>query len=446
MVWSFGGFMPNANKLNESVDTKLASDPTKLRLTVISYGFRRFAPVILLTLIALIIRLVGIDHGFPYIYHPDEPTIIRSALGIRFDPNPHHFDWPHLYIYLNYFLYMIFAKFRDIITSVGLRPQLSQLAPLVYNDNLIFYLLSRIFSAVLGSLSVIPIYLWTKKLGDKKTAFFASALLALTPLHVRNSHYALIDVPMLFFLCWALYFSARSAVLSGLFLGFSTSIKYNGLLGGLFIVASMLINKSKNIKHKVVDILRLGIFTILGFIVGTPFAVLDSKTFTRTDGPQGALWQFTNVGKAEFLVQISQFVSALTQKLPENLGYGAFIVFIFGSIIILHSLSKNRQTKLKANLPKGIILSLAIFAFLTFYISGLEKNRSHYYLITYPFFLAVAGWTLAYLVNKIKRPIIKIALPIVVLLPSLIMSIQNIKDLQTKTSSTIYGGDVIEVK
>jgi len=90
-------------------------------------------------LFALIIRLVGIDHGFPYIYHPDEPAVVRSALGIRFDPNPHHFDWPHLYFYINYFIYMVFAKLRDLVTNAGLNPQVSQLVPLFYNDNLVFY-------------------------------------------------------------------------------------------------------------------------------------------------------------------------------------------------------------------------------------------------------------------------------------------------------------------
>ena len=399
---------------------------------------KKTSPIVLVVIVALVIRLVGLDHGFPYIYHPDEPTIIRSALGIRFDPNPHHFDWPHLYIYLNYFVYMIFAKFRDIITAVGLKSQLTQIAPLMYNDNLIFYLLSRTLSAVLGALTAIPLYLWTKKLTDKKTALFSATLLALTPLHVRNSHYALVDVPMLFFLCWALYFSTRSAVLSGLFLGFSASTKYNGILGGLFIGASLFLNKSKNLTQKFVNLIKLGIFIMLGFVIGTPFAVLDFKTFTRTDGPQGALWQFTNVGKVGLTDQLGQFFDALLVKLPENLGYTAFIVFAIGTIILLYNLVKKQHRQIN----RDVLLATLVFYILTFYVSGLEKNRSHYYLITYPFFLLTAGWTLNFLTDTIKRPVLKIILAISVLTPSLIMSIQNIKDLQTKTSSTIYGGEV----
>ncbi len=398
--------------------------------------------IVFVIIVALVVRLIGLDHGFPYIYHPDEPTVIRSALGIRFDPNPHHFDWPHLYIYLNYLVYMAFAKFRDIITAIGLKSPLVQIAPLIYNDHLIFYFLSRAFSAVLGALTVIPVYLWTKKLTDKKTALSASVLLALTPLHIRNSHYALIDVPMLFFLCWALYFSTRSAYLSGLFLGFSASTKYNGLLGGLHIVASLLINKSKKVKQKIVHTIELGIFTILGFIIGTPFAVLDFNTFTRADGPQGALWQFTNVGKVGLTDQLGQFFNVLLVKLPENLGYTALVVFAAGTLLLIYKLVKKQHWQVN----RDVLLATVVFYILTFYVSGLEKNRSHYYLITYPFFLLTAGWTLSFLMDKIKSLPIKVVALFIVLIPSLIMSIQNIKDLQTKISSTIYGGEVVEVK
>ena len=69
----------------------------------------------LLIVFSLLIRIIGDLHSFPFILHPDAPTIVRSALGVRFNINPKHFDWPHLYIYLNYFLYMIFGKFRTLI-------------------------------------------------------------------------------------------------------------------------------------------------------------------------------------------------------------------------------------------------------------------------------------------------------------------------------------------
>ena len=109
--------------------------------------------LVLIILVGLILRLTGIQHGFPFIFHPDEPTIIRSALGIRFEANPKHFDWPHLYIYINYFLYMVFAKFRSLVEVVNLKNAFVSVFPLIWNDDLIFYYLTRCLSAILGALT-----------------------------------------------------------------------------------------------------------------------------------------------------------------------------------------------------------------------------------------------------------------------------------------------------
>ncbi len=70
-------------------------------------------PLVLIILLAFFVRVIGIWHSFPDIVHPDEPTIVRSALGVRFFPNPKHFDWPHLYIYANY--HIILQKIYNMI-------------------------------------------------------------------------------------------------------------------------------------------------------------------------------------------------------------------------------------------------------------------------------------------------------------------------------------------
>ena len=438
------------------------SSPTKTRFAEFFYGHRHGAYILLIVIIALVIRLVAIDHGFPYIYHDDEPAVIRSALGIRFDPNPHHFDWSHLYFYLNYFVYMVFAKLRDLATLAGLKAWVGSIAPIIYNDNLIFYLLSRVFSATLGAFTIIPLYLWVKKLVSRNAGLLASAFLALAPFHVRHSHYALIDVPMLFFLSWSLFFSTFSPILAGLFLGFSASTKYNGILGGLFMALFYLLRGSKPLIQRALDVVKLGIFTVIGFFIGTPYALLDYKTFIRTDGPQGALWQFTNVGKVPFLEQIEKFVSALSTKLPNDLGYGAWLILLAGlavagasivarskatkQSIILTCLQRIGYKPIDDSTPLRFVIPLAVGVFLalTFYISGLEKNRSHYYMVVYPYFFLLAGWAFSLVIYKFKKPFHKIIPILIVLLPSLIMSVSNIVSLVNKTSSTIYGGDVQE--
>lgn len=384
-------------------------------------------------LIALVLRLVAIDHGFPFIYHPDEPALVRAAFGIKFDPNPHHFDWPHLYFYFNYFIYEVVTRLRNRIELMGLKDAVSQAFPILWNQSLIFYLISRVLSAVLGALTVIPIFLWTKKLVNKTAGLASSALLALAPLHVRNSHYALIDVPMLFFLSWSLFFATFSPVLAGLFLGFSASTKYNGILGAPFIIIYYFITR-----RKLRDYFKIALFTVIGFLIGTPYALLDYKTFIRTDGPKGALWQFTNVGKVGFGEQIVQFFQALVVKLPDDLGYGAFALFVVGAAIVAHGVLKKKYT------DKMVLLAATIFLALTFYVSGLERNPSHYYMIVYPYFFLTAGWALSVVASKTKTMWYKILLVLLALVPSIILSTVNITDLKNKRSDTIYGGDVQE--
>ena len=391
-------------------------------------------PALILVILALTIRLIGIDHGFPFIYHPDEPTVIRSALGIRFDPNPGHFDWPHVYFYMNYFGYMVFAKFRAFLASTSLATTL----PILWNDNLVFYLLSRILTAVLGSLTVVPIYLWVKAHINPRAALLAGLIFALAPFHVRFSHYALIDVPMLFFLCWALYLSEKHPLGSGFMLGLATSTKYNGILGGLFIFLWYLLTKKSLADFFKVFLkvfLKVGIAAAAGFIVGTPYAVLDFATFIRTDSPLGALWQFTNVGHVTFITQLQNFFTALSSKLPDDFGYGAAILFALAIGIIV------RQRLNRIKVSSYAQLSAVVFLALTLFISGADKTPSHYYMPTYPFLFLTVGWVADFLGTKVS-PLIFKWLVVALAVPSIVLSALNIDDLIKKTSTNIYGGDV----
>ena len=215
-------------------------------------------------IIALVLRFVGINHGFPFIFHPDEPALVRAALELRFYPNPGHFDWPHLYMYLNYFLYMGFAYIRNLVGVFGFKDTLNTLLPIIWDDTLIYYLLTRMFSALLGVLTVIPIYLATRNTFGKRIGLIAALSFAVIPYHMWSSHYALIDVPMLFFVAWGVYFSL--AVLkrsntndyagAGFYIGLAASTKYNGGLTILTIPFAHLIRVIKN-KEKLFNLTSL---------------------------------------------------------------------------------------------------------------------------------------------------------------------------------------------
>jgi hypothetical protein len=395
--------------------------------------------LLLIIVLALLVRLAGIEHGFPFIFHPDEPTIVRSALGIRFELNPKHFDWPSLYIYLNYFLYMVFAKFRGFVPSLGLSNFFIKVFPLMWDDKLVFYYLTRCFSAILGALTAIPIYMSGKKLFGRSAGVFAALAFALMPYHVRHSHYSLPDVPMVFFLSWGLYFatcilreeSIRNYLFSGLFVGFAASTKYNGGLSAIAIpIAHFLRIFERKKQDRAVRLVTMkglgalvisGLAAIAGFIIGTPYALLDYKTFSRTDGPTGAFWQFTNVGSVSLSEHLVKFSSDLTGKLAVDTGYTIMIGFI---VLLTWLMFRLLQKKLEQR--EFYLLFLYVMAlFLVWYVSGFEKNRSHYYFIAYPFLALLFGYFVDYfsfMAAKIGK-LVKIAFVVLVFLPPFLLSV-----------------------
>lgn len=369
----------------------------------------------LIVFLGLILRLVGIKHGFPFIFHPDEPTIIRSALGIRFDPNPKHFDWPHLYIYLNYFLYMGFAKIRDILGAIGLKESVSSLFPLFWNDDLIYYYLTRCFSAILGALTAIPVYLAGKNLFGKRVGVFSALAITLMPYHVWHSHYALGDVPMTFFSAWGFYFSTliitrfkiKDYIFSGLFIGFSASVKYNGGLTALMVPLAHFLRpviERKEEKKKKCGVLKdalgfkglffllaSGISALFGFLIGTPYAILDFKTFSRDDGPQGAFWQFKNVGSVGLTDHAIKFFTESFNRLLNDTGYLVVPVFFLGLMYLIYQVVRNKVNREVVHLEFIYLVSL----FLIWYFSGFRNNRSHYYFVVYPFLAVIFGFIVA---------------------------------------------------
>jgi 4-amino-4-deoxy-L-arabinose transferase-like glycosyltransferase len=289
---------------------------------------------------------------------------------------------------------MIFAKFRDIISALGYREYTYFISPLIWNDELIFYLITRSLTAILGALTVIPVFLTAEKMFGRKAGWLAGLAFAITPFHVWHSHYSMPDVPMVFFLAWALYFivkilfknASANYLLAGLFIGLAASTKYNGLLiaGGLVLAHFMRVFSEKN--EKLIDLdswgklLIAGLASIVSFIAGTPYAVLDFETFIRTDGPKGALWQFTNVGSVSFTERIEQFAQVMVFKLPENVGYTFMALFVTAFIYVLFNLIRKRNLWEHKDLMFFTLLGLGLI----FFIAGSEKTRAQYFFVAYP--------------------------------------------------------------
>ncbi len=186
-------------------------------------------------LIGAILRYWGIGFGAPltsnlYI-RPDESLVIVSgALGI-----------PSTYAYPAFFLELSALVFRlmggDPATGFGLDP-----TP--------YYLAVRIMAALFGSATVLLVFLVAKRVLDGPWPAMAAMVYAVSPLTVRDAHYAVTDIPSVCFQTAVVWFAlryidaeparaAREFWLAALALGLSMNTKYAGVLLATVLISAV---------------------------------------------------------------------------------------------------------------------------------------------------------------------------------------------------------------
>ena len=246
----------------------------------------------------LFIRFQGLDFGLPGLFHPDESRKIRIIRTIvkTGDMNPGYFRHPTFLLYASAFNSWVYSKFTGEVPDT---------ATAAY--------LGRCVSATLGSLSVLFLFLIGQLLFSSYAGLLASAFLAFSPLHVISSRYIKEDASLLFFTLVCFYFavlalknkcSIKYLMLSALFGGFSASSKYSGLLSIIFpalviyerslVSIQRLLPKVSDFIHKfrfasdspglnVKQVFYLPLLLIIifagGFLIFTPYSILDSAQF-----------------------------------------------------------------------------------------------------------------------------------------------------------------------
>ena len=174
--------------------------------------FKKNWIVILITLSALMARMVGVYPGFT-IDHPDEPTSYVTAIHMFYNfLAPGRFDYPagmpflHLLIYCIFILPFVFFKIffphPDMIFALfNLRFDFFvQFREAIFGPSYLNALYwSRYISAFVGTGAVILTYLTAKKLFGKPAGIFAAFFLAFNFRHVLGSHFGLPDAQTSFF-------------------------------------------------------------------------------------------------------------------------------------------------------------------------------------------------------------------------------------------------------
>lgn len=193
---------------------------------------RRFILILCLWL-AFWLRVWGLDFGLPHEFHPDEHQYVDIALTWHLNGqldlgyiNPPLFTYVLIGAYWLWFAVSPFVSSNEWISSA--------------------YVFARLWSVAFGLLTVALAYPLGKRLHNQKVGLVAMLLLAGLFLPARESHFAVNDTSVTFWVMLTTYLSLvlfqdrrwSNYVLAGLFVGLAAATKLTGGVAVLVLLVA----------------------------------------------------------------------------------------------------------------------------------------------------------------------------------------------------------------
>lgn len=433
--------------------------------------------------LALALRLWSINWGMPFALHADEDNYLPGAVGMlmKGDWNPHYFHNPPLLTYLialELMLYLGIGKLVGLLQSAAdIGHQL-----LVAPDPL--YALARGNSALLGTATVLLTYLAARRLLGTRTALLSGLLLAVAFLHVRDSHYAVNDVPATFLLMASFYFAARifsSPVATGLaprsvhgdgsppsdeatrtprgaatptalfaeqgkrgllpapwgdyllaggFLGLGVATKYNVGLGAVPILAAHLLRfqETRPIRGPAshLPLAGAGLASLIAFLLANPYALLDWPAFLKGFGGQYG-WTSDPFATSDLSTGLTMLRALSVGTSPAILGAS-----VVGLLIL--ALRQRREAMLLVSFP---------LAYSAFFLLGSSLFYARFAIPLVPFVAILAAHAAVKLIQWVRSSPwqVTVAVPAVALLavPPLLLDVRHNSLLRAEDTRLLLG-------
>ena len=291
--------------------------------------------------LAFVLRLMGIRFG---LYHPDEHLIVNHALTFGTgDLNPHMFYFPTFFLYLLFFVYGLFYLIGHVF---GYFQNTDGFLNYYLSSPQVFYVIGRMVSVGFGTLTVWVIYLLGKEYKNARTGVYAALFLAVCFLHSRDSHFATMDITLVFFMTLSVYLLFRYLnlrnkgfyFLAVLVSGAASAVKYNAFaLVVPLTLAYFFISFDENFRRGRAQALKIllldGILSIfllvVVFFICSPYVLLDFKS---------AYWFTARLYEINKGFKIGLWHHAI--MLYHSLGPALFVSALGGFLLSLSRLSK----------------------------------------------------------------------------------------------------------
>jgi hypothetical protein len=349
-------------------------------------------------LAGLLLRLVNIDHGLPFVYHPDEALhFTNRAVGMfGGDPNPHYFQNPSAYTYILHVV-LRFAHGWPFTSA-------STIVDRYHADPTGFYVEARVVATLLCLLGAVAVYAVGRRLWGAAEGVAAAAIMTFAFLPVAYSRLALTDVGVFLPVALATYLTVRvleaggrrRLVLAGASIGLAVGFKYTaGLLVVPLLVAVWLRHRDHPEDRELVRDTLLALAALAAvFLVTTPFFLLDLDS---------SLYQLKEQARSAGIEKLGQArdgsVVFYLRTLTWGLGWGAALAALGGFAV---EAGRDRR--------RAILIGLFPALLFTYIAIGAERYFARWLMPAYPvlaLFAAVALVRVTQLVSR--RPVVRAA-------------------------------------
>jgi hypothetical protein len=353
----------------------------------------------LIMLVAFTLRIWGLGYGLPYIYHVDEHYYVNTALklGTGLINNP-----PYAPTGLSNLLFGEYAGYYLVGKLSGIFASAQEFEAAFRRDPSVFYLFGRFTSALLSTATCMALYLLGKSTYNSITGLVAAGFLAVSFIHVRDSHYSVPDASMTFFVTltvmltfvamrtdrrWYIYLGAISA-------GLAVAMKWSCLPIVLLIGWASLWVGTDTHKNIIARLLNWSVgltilFFVLGLAVGAGQMLINPAPYIR---------EAMMLGEAG---RDGGFSIWQVDTLPGWLFYGKTLLIGVGPILLILGII-GLLHRLVMSFKAGGRLSILLWLFPLIYfliMSSTHNYFARYSLPLVPFVALFAAETLTSVVT-----------------------------------------------
>ena len=384
--------------------------------------------IFLIFVLALGLRLYGLDWDNGYLFHPDERQLLMLSLDMHF-PN-----WSEIFYIIN--------------------PEISPLNPRWFNyGSLPLYILEitttflstitdldlyslrfpgRIISALFDSSTVTLISILAFKYFGKKVGFLTGLFSVFSVIQIQHAHFFVVDTILTFLIVGLIFLcvkiskncTLKSSIICGILLAAALATKISSLpiiiliflSYGLYALSPNTDYISRNIslnphniKKAFIGITACISISVIFFILFSPYAIIDFPKFIQDNLNQSRMVRGTSdLPYTRQYIDTIPYIYHLKQIITRSLGPTVSILSFLGLIFTLR----------KSHLPLPKIHIILIFWILFYFLifGQFQVKFSRYMLPIIPFLLVYASLSLVAFYYWLNKKLPRLATPIISLL------------------------------